>query len=57
MTRKKIRRDLHTAINTLTHKKVAEIIRKTYPPTNSERIDALAREAIAAAHRLVSPRK
>jgi hypothetical protein len=53
---KKRRRDLHAAINDLSHAEVAAIVREQHPRIKGERIDELARAAIAQAHKLVSPR-
>jgi hypothetical protein len=55
--RKKTRRDLHSAINSLTRSEVAAIIKRQHPRAKGERINELAKEAIAEAHRLVSPRE
>ena len=55
--KKKTRRDLHAAINALTHDEVAAIVQKAHPRAKRERIDELAKLAIEAAHRKVSPRK
>jgi hypothetical protein len=54
---KQKRAKLHAAINALTRKEVAEIIKKAHPRVNGVRLDQLAKEAIAQAHRIVSPRK
>lgn len=54
---KQTRRDLHAAINALTRDEVAEIVKDQFPRARGKRIDELAREAIAEAHRIVSPRK
>lgn len=48
---------LHAAINKLTPEEVAAIVKQAHPRVKGKRVDELAREAIAAAHRLVSPRK
>ena len=51
------RRKIHRAINDLTHEEVAEIVKKAHPRVKKEaRMDELAKAAIAAAHRIVSPR-
>lgn len=51
---KQSRRDLHAAINELTHDEVAAIVRQQYPRI---KLDEVAKAAIAGAHRIVSPRK
>jgi len=56
-TNKKRRRDLHAAINDLTHAEVTAIIKRLYPHAKGARIDELARRTIAEAHRIVSPRE
>jgi hypothetical protein len=55
--KKKERRALHAAINALSHDEVAEIVKKAHPRAKRSRIDELAKAAIAAAHRIVTPRK
>lgn len=50
------RRELHAAINALTHDEVAAIVKKEFPRANGHRIDELAKRAIAEAHRIVSSR-
>lgn len=54
--KKSERRKMHAAINDLSHSEVAAIIRKEYPRATVKKIDALAKQAVGAAHRLVSPR-
>jgi hypothetical protein len=54
--KKKTRRDLHAAINALTHEQVAQIIKRQYPRAKGERIDELAKKMIGEAHRIISPR-
>jgi len=51
------RRKLHAAINNLTAGEVASIVRQEFPRAKGTRLDALAKAAIANAHRQVSPRK
>ncbi len=51
------RRRLHEGINALTHKEVAEIIRRSFPRARGARIDAMAKSVISNAHRQVSPRQ
>jgi hypothetical protein len=51
------RRKIHQAINNLTSEEVAAIVRRNFPRPRGSRIDALAKQVIAGAHRQVSPRK
>ena len=57
MMTKNQRRDLHRAINALTPDQVAAIVRRTHPRVKSGQVDTIAKRAIAAAHRQVSPRQ
>jgi hypothetical protein len=45
------------AINDLTRAEVVAIIRKQYPKAKGERIESRAKQAVAEADRLVSPRE
>ncbi len=51
------RRQLHDALNDLSRKEVAAIVRQSFPQARGARIDALARRVIAGAHAEVSPKK
>ena len=55
-TRTQDRRKLREAVNALTDLEVARIVTQYYATANVARLDALAREMIEAADRLVSPR-
>lgn len=54
---KKQRRNLHAAINSLSHDEVADIVKKEFPRATGKKLAELAREMIGEAHGLVSPRK
>jgi hypothetical protein len=56
MTTKARRRKLHRSINGLSNDQVALLVRQQFPKAKGTKIDALAKMAIAKAHRIVSPR-
>ena len=51
------RKRLHAAINSLTPDEVASIVRQTNPRAKGPKIDVLAKQIVAGAHRQVSPRR
>lgn len=51
------RRKIHQAINRLSHDQVAANVRQTFPRAKGARVDELAKQVIAGAHRQVSPQK
>ena len=55
-TNKQTRRELHSAINALTRDELAAIVHEQHPRGKGKRIDELAKDLIAKAHRVVSPR-
>jgi len=55
MRSKQKRAELHASINALSREEVAQIIRRVHP--RAKNVDELAKKAVGAAHRLVSPRK
>jgi hypothetical protein len=54
---KAVRKQLHTAINNLSHEELAAIVRRTYQSKAGQGADTIAKQVIAAAHRQVSPPK
>jgi len=56
MTNKASRRKLHADIKRLTPGEVAAIVSQQFPMAKGPRIDALAKQIIAGAHRQISPR-
>ena len=51
------RRQLHDALNDLSHNEVAAIVRRSFPDARGAgMVNALAKSVIANAHRQVSPR-
>lgn len=52
-----IRREIHKAINNLSHESVAEVVKKHFPRISPLKIDAAAKMVIAKAHDLVSPKR
>lgn len=56
MTTKAGRRRLHQGLNDLTKGEVAAIVLQTFPRAKGTRVDELAKQVIAGAHRQVSPR-
>ncbi|MGD1082496.1 MAG: hypothetical protein ABR881_29620 [Candidatus Sulfotelmatobacter sp.] len=51
------RRKIHHAINGLSHDQVAAIVRRNFPQAKGARVDEMAKQVIAGAHRQVSPQK
>lgn len=50
------RAELHAKINGLTHGDLAAIVRQTNPRAKGGRIDAIAKQIVAGAHRAISSR-
>lgn len=50
------RKRLHAAINSISAAEIASIIQQQFPRAKGPKIDALAKQVIAGAHRQVSPR-
>jgi hypothetical protein len=50
------RRKLHGAINDISAQDLAGIVKQSFPRAKAGKIDELARDVIAKAHRQVSPR-
>lgn len=51
------RRKMHRVLNALSHDQVAAIVRQQFPRAKGARVDSLAKQVIAGAHRVISPRK